>query len=205
MSIPDGGAFLLRRKPVVRGVVERRGYHEHRPRGDQRAGDESSDDLPLRPGERDGKAVGNRRRLLREEGGGDGEYVEAAVESNGSAGGGGGLTKRDVGDGSGAGEDADAHVLAAAELRDGIDDVVSSGNFENVGAHSGFGVSGYDNGWLGLVFGTRRTTSRTPHDLNGGAVAPAGGVGLLSGCGCSGGFLGGELERVVLEGVRLKL
>lgn len=67
--------------------------------------------------------------MLRKEGGGDGEDIETALKSNSGAGGSGGLTERDAGNSPGTGEDTDAHILAATELRDGLDDVAASGHF----------------------------------------------------------------------------
>lgn len=80
------------------------------------------------------------------------------------------MTESDVGNGSGAGENAEADVFAAAEAGNGLDDVVASRDFENVGAHRGLRVSGDDDGGLGLVFGARGTTSGPPDDFDGGAV-----------------------------------
>lgn len=196
---------------MISRVVERSGDHEHRSRSHQSAGDHSPDDLPLRSGERDGEAVGNRGRragLLWKEGSGDGENIKTALKSNGGARRSGGLTERDAGNSPGTGEDTDAHILAATELRDGFHDVAASRHFQNVGAHGRFRVSGYDHGWLGLVLGAGRTAPGAPYDLDGGAVA-AGGVGLLRGSGGDGQgavvFVGGELERVVWERMVLRL
>lgn len=47
------------------------------------------------------------------------------------------MTESDVSNGSGAGENAEADIFAAAEAGDGLDDVASSRDFENVGAHRG--------------------------------------------------------------------
>lgn len=181
---------------MIRRVVERRGDHEHRSGGHESAGDESSDDLALRSGEGDGKAVWTCGGLLRKEGGGDGEDIETAVKSNSSARSCRRLTESDVSDGSRTGKDADSHVLATTELRDGFDDVVSSRDFENVGTHNGFGVSGNDNGWFGLVLGSGWATPGTPDDLYGSTIAGRG-FGLVVGVRGGGGVFNGGLERMV--------
>lgn len=181
MSFGGAGVpgLVLRRQPVVRRVVERRRDDVDGPGRDERPGHQAADDLALGPGERDGEAVGDGagRRRLGDEGGGDGEYVEAAVEGDSGPRGGGGLPEGDVGDGAGAGEDAEAHVLAAAEPGNGLDDVVPARDLQDVRAHSRLGVPGYDNGWLGLVLGARGAAPGPPHDLYGGSVAGLVGIG----------------------------
>jgi hypothetical protein len=102
------------------------------------------------------------------------------VEDDCGTGSGGGLAEGDVGDGSRAGEDADAHVLAAAEAGNGLDDVVSAGNLENVGAHGGLRVAGDEDRRLGLVLGSRWAAPRPPNHLDGGSISAfRGEFGLL--------------------------
>ncbi|GLT71466.1 hypothetical protein SLA2020_434820 [Shorea laevis] len=164
--------IVLDRNPVVGGVVEGRGDYEDGACGDEGSGYEATNHLALGACERDREAVGDGKgRGAREKGGGDGEDVEAAVEGDRGAGSGGGLAEGHVGNGAGAGEDADAHVLAAAESGNGLNDVVSAGYFENVGAHSGLRVTGDEDWWLGLVFGSRWAAPRPPHHFDGGSVA----------------------------------
>jgi hypothetical protein len=93
------------------------------------------------------------------------------VEVDCGTGSGGGLAGGDVGDGSRAGEDADAHVLAAAEAGNGLGDVVSAGNLENVGAHGGLRVAGDEDWRLGLVLGSRWAAPRPPNHLDGGSIS----------------------------------
>lgn len=132
------------------------------------------------------------------------------MKSDGGAGGGGGLTEGDVSDGAGAGEDTKPGVLTAAETRDGVDDVTSTGDFENVGTHGGLGLAGNDDGRLGLILGARWAASGPANDFNGSAVGGGGSGlgggpdgGLWSGPGAVivfGGLLGitREVERVVM-------
>lgn len=198
---------------MIGRVVERRGDDVNSTSSHERPGDESSDDLALRTCQRDGEAVGDRtrRRRLREEGGGDREDVESAVEGNSSSRSSGRLTQSDVGDGSGAGEDNEADVLAAAESRDGVDDVASAGDFQNVRAHGGLRIPGYDDGRFGLVLGAGRAASGPPDDFNRGAVASGGVVGVRNerlGCGAATGaasvFFLGSLRLTFADGSNLK-
>lgn len=198
---------------MIGRVVERRGDDVNSTGSHERPGDEPSDDLALRTCQRDGEAVGDRtrRRRLREEGGRDREDVESAVEGNSSSRSSGRLTQSDVGDGSGAGEDDEADVLAAAESRDGVDDVASAGDFQNVRAHGGLRVPGYDDGWFGLVLGAGRAASGPPDDFNRGAVASGGVVGVRNerlGCGAATGaasvFFLGSLRLTFADGSNLK-
>lgn len=73
---------------MVGGVVETSSDDVDCSGGNKRPGDESSDDLSLRSGERDGEEIGDGRgqggtRRRREKSGGDGEEIELAVESDG--------------------------------------------------------------------------------------------------------------------------
>lgn len=210
---------LRSRKPVVGRVVERSRDYVDGAGGEEGAGHEAANDLALGAGQRDsegavGESRGTGRRRLREESGGDGENVEAAVEGDGGAGGGGRLAEGDVGDGTRAGEDAEAHVLSPAEPGDGVDDVVSAGDFEDVWAHGGLSVAGDDDGGLGLVLGARGTAPWPPDDLDGGAVslggvwAGIGGGGLLGGGGVVtllGGLAFGAGDYLERIGKRVKL
>ncbi|GMN40122.1 hypothetical protein TIFTF001_009344 [Ficus carica] len=183
VSLPGSSAarvphlVLGRGEAVVGGIVERGADDIDGTGGDKGTGDEAADDLALGAGEGDGEGAvgegGGGGVGVGEEGGGDGEDVEAAVEGDGGAVGSGGLAEGDVGDGAGAGEDAEAHVLPPAEPGDGLDDVVSSGDFEDVGAHGGLGVAGDDDGGLGLVLGPRGPPPGPPDHLDGRAVSSA--------------------------------
>lgn len=73
-----------------------------------------------------------------------------------------GLAKGDVRDGAGGADEGNARVVPTREGDDTVDDIGSSGYLEDNGLHSrrvGY-VSGYYDGWLGLVLGTRRPSSR---------------------------------------------
>jgi hypothetical protein len=54
------------------------------------------------------------------------------VEGDGGAGSWGGLTEGNIGNGAGADEDTDAHVLAAAEAENSHNDVASPEDLENI-------------------------------------------------------------------------
>lgn len=65
---------------MIRRVVKTGGDDVNGSGGNEWTGDESTDDLTLRSGERDGEEIGDGRR---EESGGDGEEIELSVESDG--------------------------------------------------------------------------------------------------------------------------
>lgn len=73
-----------------------------------------------------------------------------------------GLAKGDVRDGAGGADEGNARVVPTREGDDTVDDIGSSGYLEDDGLHGrrvGY-VSGYYDGRLGLVLGTRRPSSR---------------------------------------------
>lgn len=69
------------------------------------------------------------------------------------------LPEGDIGDGAGAGHDANATLAAAGEGGDTVDDVMAVGDFHDVCSEGIGTVSGDDDGWLGLVFGSRWSSS----------------------------------------------
>jgi hypothetical protein len=191
--------LVLGWNPVVGGVVEGCGDYEDGPGGDEGSSDEAADDLALGACKGDREAVGDGEgRGAWEKGGGAGEDVEAAVEGDGGAGSWGGLAEGDVGNGTGAGEYADAHVLAAAEAGNSLNDVASAGDLKNVRAHGGVRVAGDEDRGLGLVFGSRWTAPGPPHDFDGGPVAFGGGLDLLELVGRRGGVSGATAASAVV-------
>lgn len=72
----------------------------------------------------------------------------------------GGLTESDVGDGAGAGEDADSPPPPASIIRKAIDDIGVGGDLEDMRSKDVGAIASDDNGRLGLVLGTRRTAAR---------------------------------------------
>lgn len=94
------------------------------------------------------------------------------MESNGSSRSRRRLTESYVGNGSGSREHAYSDVFATGEAGNSFDDVVSTGDFENVRAHGGVdGFASDDDGRFGLVFGAGRTTSRSTNNFNGSSIA----------------------------------
>lgn len=92
------------------------------------------------------------------------------MEGYGRSGGSGGLTQGNVSDRSGASEDAEPHVLAATKAGYCFDDVVSAGDFENVGRHGRIRLAGNEYWRLRPVFGARWAAPRPPDHFNGGSV-----------------------------------
>jgi hypothetical protein len=158
---------------VIRRVVKRSSDNVDGSSSDKRTGYQSADNLTLGTSEGDSKAAGDRarRRRLSNEGGSDGKYVKSSVEGNGGSGSGRGLTESDVSDCSRSGEYTETHILPTTESSNGLDDVVSAGDLQNVRTHSWLGITRYDDRSLGLIFGARRTTPWPPDDLYGGSVA----------------------------------
>lgn len=109
---------------------------------------------------------------------GDPKNVEPPVERDGGPRSRGGLTEGNAGDGARLGEHADTDVLAPAEVGDGLHDVVSAGDFENVRAHAGFWLAGDINRRLGLVLGARGSAPRAADDFDSSTI-PSGGGGFL--------------------------
>jgi hypothetical protein len=160
---------FLERQPLVGDVAERRGHDDHGPRGDERAGHAATDDLPLAPGQERGEAGGPRRRRGREEGAREGEYLEPAVERGhrrrGRPGLGGlRLAQRDVGDGPGRREHADAALPAARVGGERLENVAPGGDLEDVRPERVGALPGDDHGRLGLVLGPRRAAARAARD-----------------------------------------
>ncbi|XP_042472530.1 uncharacterized protein LOC122055227 [Zingiber officinale] len=171
-----GRLVVLSREPVEGRVCECRHHQRYCLRGHQRPGHRSTHHESLRPRQRDRDAIapGGGRQLghgWREEGGRDGEDLEAASQSDhGRCGGHAsvGLTEGDVGDGAGAGENAEAEVTTAGEHGQRVGDVVAGGDLEQVRAHGGggLGFARDDDGQLGLVLGPRGPSPRPLRRLN---------------------------------------
>jgi hypothetical protein len=152
---------VVQRQPLVGGVGERGRHHHDGARRDERADHAAADDLPLAAREVHGQPRGARRRGARQERAGEREDLEAAAEGDHGARR-GGLAERDVGDGAGAAEHADAALPAAREVGDGLGDVGPAGHLHHVAAQRVGAVTCHEDGWLGLVLGTRRPPARPP-------------------------------------------
>lgn len=81
------------------------------------------------------------------------------------------LPEGNVGNDPGAGENTKPYVPPASETSDCVDDVETTGDFEDVGAHGGVGFAGDDDWGLGLVLRARWAASGTPDHFDGGSVA----------------------------------
>jgi len=86
------------------------------------------------------------------------------------------LPEIDVGDGSGAGEDADAAASPASEMGHRVDDVGARGHLEHVGSEGVGAVSGDDDRGLGLVLRPGWTASGPPTRRGAGVGAGGGGI-----------------------------
>lgn len=188
--------LLVKRQSLVSDVGERGGDYDDGAGGDQRADNIPSDDLALPSGQVYGQAGGPRRSRQREEGAGEGENLEAAVEGD-DAFGGGGLAEGDVGDGSGAAEDANPALPLPRVGGDRLEDVAAATHLKYVGPEGVGALPGDDHRRPGLVLGARgaATGAAARHIAGGGEVE--GGVGVV-------GVLAGELVAVgvIILGVR---
>lgn len=86
------------------------------------------------------------------------------------------LTQREICNGAGGGEDAEAEVLLAGEVLEGVDDVVAVGDLEDMRLERGrsVGVPGYDDRRLRSVLGAGRSATWPLGDFYAGAVPAAG-------------------------------
>ncbi|KAK3133560.1 hypothetical protein QOZ80_6AG0538050 [Eleusine coracana subsp. coracana] len=168
---------------AVEGWVGERGGHDDDVGGRvERAGHGATDDLAVRARERDGDARGGEDRLRRDGGdgggqerGGDGEdlvlpaeHEPAAAQALAMR-----VAERDVGDGAGAGEHADAEVAAGGEARERLRDVAAAGDLDDVGPHRrrGVGLPRDHDGRLGPVLGSRGAATPLLGHLDAGPVA----------------------------------
>ncbi|CAL9145965.1 unnamed protein product [Musa hybrid cultivar] len=150
----DALLSFLERQPLVGSVGERGSQDHHRPRGDERPHDAAAHHLALPTGQVNRQSGGPGRRGAGEEGAGEGQDLEAAVEGDDRAGR-GGLAERDVGDRAGAAEHADAALLAAGEVGDGLGDVGAARDLHDVATEGVGAVAGDEDGGLGFVLGPR--------------------------------------------------
>lgn len=158
---------------MIRRIVKRSADYINGPSGNKRSGDRTADDLALRPSQRDRETARYRirRRRLGKKSRTDGEDIKSAMESNSSTRGRGRLTERDVRDGTGTGEQGEAHISPATEPCNSLDNIVPTRDFENVGTHDGLGIARNDDGRFGFVLGARRATPRPPNDFNASSIA----------------------------------
>lgn len=70
------------------------------------------------------------------------------------------MPESDIGDGSGATHDTNPSLAFPRELRHAFNDVTTVCHLHHVSSHGVGAVASDDNGWLGLVFGTGRSSSR---------------------------------------------
>ncbi|KAK3130280.1 hypothetical protein QOZ80_6BG0491270 [Eleusine coracana subsp. coracana] len=172
---------------AVEGWVRERGGHDDDVGGRvERAGHGAADDLAVRACERDGDARGGEHGLRRDGGdgggqerGGDGEDLVLPAEHEPAAAQalvvlrGERVAERDVGDGAGAGEHADAEVAAGGEARERLRDVAAAGDLDDVGPHGrrGVGLPRDHDGRLGPVLGPRGPAPPLLGHLDAGPVA----------------------------------
>lgn len=194
----DGGVVIAVVVVVIREAGKSRvfkpgGDDNHRAGSKQRASDHAADDLTLRSSQRDRDAALHGRKRWWKHGTRKRKDLEPSTKDDGGGRGLHRLTKGDVGDGAGAGENAKTDGSAAGEGGDGVNDVVAGGDLEDVSAHGGgrrFGVAGDDEWGFGFVLGSRRAASRTASYFDSSAVAGGFGKGFGSEIGDGGVFLG---------------
>ena len=114
------------------------------------------------------------------------------MEGNCSTWGGGGLPEGDVGDGAGAIKHTKANIAAAREASNSFDNIDAARDLKNIGAHGGLSIPSNNNRGFGLVLGTGRPASGSPHNFNGSPVTVArfrfgGRRSSSTGCGDGGG------------------
>lgn len=163
--------YFFIRYNVMHRVVKRRGYHGNRPHRNQAAGDQSSDDVAVGGGERDGEGLGGggrREGLVREEGGGYGEDEVLIGAGDVRHGNGSDGVEGGVEDSAGSGYDTETGFVAAAELSNCFNDVVAVRDLENERSHV---VVVFKKKGLGLVLGALWTALGLLGYLNGGSWA----------------------------------
>jgi hypothetical protein len=152
--------LVAEREELVGGVAEAGRHDDHGNGSNELSGDRATDDLARAAGEVDREAGGGRRRRGGQEGAAEREDLVAIGEVEDGA---GGLPDRDVGDGAGAAEDADADLAPAREPRDAVDDVAAGGDLQDVGAQRARALPRDDHRRLRLVLGSRGAAPGTPH------------------------------------------
>jgi hypothetical protein len=183
--------LVAEREELVGGVAEAGRHDDHGSGSNELSGDRATDDLARAAGEVDREAGGGRRRRGGQEGAAEREDLVAIGEVEDGA---GGLPDRDVGDGAGAAEDADADLAPAGEPRDAVDDVAAGGDLQDVGAQRARALPRDDHRRLRLVLGSRGAAPGTPHHGRRRLLLLRRGLLLLV---VSGGFPAGVAPRAV--------